>query len=348
MIEQNNASIKQLAVHRIGNQVNGNELLLSAGVVDLADDNLKNHLQRYFLQSFEWQEYYNFSFSNGESAYNPVFKFCENLFQNPDLFHQTSVDLAKYLYETSHHPQIKDGDLLVAHFQNVILDDELVDALCIFKSESKQAFLDVEISSVQTKVVPFEGIQIDKLDKACIVFNTHKEEGYKVTILDKSNKITEAQYWREQFLNVRACEDAYHLTKGIMQNTKNFITKELPKETELNKSDQLGLLNRSLEYFKNNASFNKSEFEEEVFQDPEIIESFNRYEPSNTNLPMDAYQNSFEISENALKKQARVFKSIIKLDKNFHIYVHGDRELIEQGRESDGRKYYKIYFSEET
>ena len=63
---------------------------------------------------------------------------------------------------------------------------------------------------------------------------------------------------------------------------------------------------------------------------------------------MHEFADSFEISDNAVRKQSKVYKSVIKLDKNFHIYVHGDRELIEQGRDPDGRKYYKIYFNEET
>ena len=56
---------------------------------------------------------------------------------------------------------------------------------------------------------------------------------------------------------------------------------------------------------------------------------------------------SYDISESAVKKQARAYKSVIKLDKNFHIYVHGNRELIEQGEDEKG-KYYKVYFKEES
>ncbi|AQY21015.1 hypothetical protein PG310_09455 [Riemerella anatipestifer] len=40
-------------------------------------------------------------------------------------------------------------------------------------------------------------------------------------------------------------------------------------------------------------------------------------------------------------------KTIIRLDRNFHIYVHGDRKKIEQGKDEKG-KYYKIYFKEES
>jgi len=39
---------------------------------------------------------------------------------------------------------------------------------------------------------------------------------------------------------------------------------------------------------------------------------------------------------------------LIKRDKNIHTYVHGHRGLIEQGVDEKGRKFYKIYYSEES
>ena len=39
---------------------------------------------------------------------------------------------------------------------------------------------------------------------------------------------------------------------------------------------------------------------------------------------------------------------MLKLDKNFHIYIHGDKDLIEKGYDqTTGKKYYKIYYDEE-
>jgi hypothetical protein len=40
-------------------------------------------------------------------------------------------------------------------------------------------------------------------------------------------------------------------------------------------------------------------------------------------------------------------KSIIKLDKNFENHIHGNHNLIEQGRDVKG-KFYKIYYQEEN
>ena len=43
----------------------------------------------------------------------------------------------------------------------------------------------------------------------------------------------------------------------------------------------------------------------------------------------------------------RSIKRVIKLDKNFDIYIHGNSELIEQGEDNKG-KYYKVYYNEES
>lgn len=57
---------------------------------------------------------------------------------------------------------------------------------------------------------------------------------------------------------------------------------------------------------------------------------------------------NFTISDSAVKKQARAFKSIIKLDKNFHIYVHGNNQYIKRGYdEATGMHYYQLFFKEE-
>jgi hypothetical protein len=80
---------------------------------------------------------------------------------------------------------------------------------------------------------------------------------------------------------------------------------------------------------------------------PDVIQSFNQYKKDYQQEYELDLADDFSISESAVKKQSRVFKSVIKLDKNFHIYVHGNRNLIEQGADNNG-KFYKIYYEEEN
>ena len=99
--------------------------------------------------------------------------------------------------------------------------------------------------------------------------------------------------------------------------------------------------------FKNNETFEQEDFEREIFKAPELIESYKKFDTEYRETNELEIEDSFGISGQAVKKQARIFKSVLKLDKNFHVYIHGDRELIEQGVDNQGRKYYKLYYDEE-
>lgn len=79
-----------------------------------------------------------------------------------------------------------------------------------------------------------------------------------------------------------------------------------------------------------------------------MITSFKKFKGDFQNERELNVVSEFEISAQAVKRQSRVFKSVLKLDRNFHIYIHGDKELIEKGVDPDGRKYYKIYYREES
>jgi hypothetical protein len=82
-------------------------------------------------------------------------------------------------------------------------------------------------------------------------------------------------------------------------------------------------------------------------QQPDVIQSFTQYKSDYQKESGLDIADNFTISDSAVKKQARIYKNVIKLDKNFHIYIHGNRDMIEQGNDEKG-KYYKIYYKEEN
>lgn len=347
MLNHINSNIEKLSVHRIGNKNSNEDLVLSNDVVDITDSGLKELLIKFFLQPLINPEYYSFTFSNKDITLNPMYRFASTIFENSENFHINSEYMAKQLYELSTHPQIKSGDLFVVYFTDLLLDNISYDAVGLFKSENKHSFLKVEEGKELFAINYEEGINIEKLDKGCLILNIDRETGYKVCIVDKSNKSSEAQYWKDQFLLLAPCNDDYHHTKQFMNITKNFVTKQLTEDFDVTRTEQIELLKKSVDYFKKKDTFDIKEFEEEVFQDKAVIKSFrsfdNEYRTDN-NIEMS---DTFEISEQAVKKQAKIFKSVLKLDKNFHIYIHGDNRMIEQGVDDDGRKFYKIYYKEE-
>jgi len=348
MIDYANINLEKVSVHHVGNKNNDEALRLSKEMLNSADSRLKELLKRYFFTPFTANEFYNFTFTNEDYKLNPLYNFASDVFDRPKTFHTNSINIAKHLYEVSNHPQIKSGDLFIADFSNVSIEGEFVNAIGIFKSENRQSFLKLNSDGDDFELNYDDGINIDKLDKGCLIFETDRDSGYKVCIIDKANKGVEAQFWKDSFLMLRPCHDEYHQTKNFLDITKNFVTTQLSEEFEVNKTHQIDMLNRSMDYFKTHDSFDKKQFEKEVFQETDIIKSFRTFDD---NYRMDNaidVEDGFEISVNAVKKQARIFKSILKLDKNFHIYIHGNNDLIEQGVEKDGRKYYKIYFDKES
>ena len=342
MFDFTDAFLQQASIHKIGNKADDEGTQLSADALDLESMDLRVLLQRFFLSHFKTEEYYSFNFTEDDLALNPMYNYAKRMFNDGD-FHAKTVSIAHYLYEVSNHPMIKPGDLLVGIIKNVDIKGNRTNAIAILKVENMQAFLTMDTDlSMQSE----QGINIDKIDKAAFIFNTEEKDGYRVLIIDKANS-ADAVYWKDDFLKVKPVSDEFHNTKNFLQIAKTFVVKQLPEDFEVDKPRQIDMLNKSIEFFKKNDVFDKDEFEKEIFGDKEVISSFKSFYDDykeNNNVEI---QDSFEISNQAVKKQAKIFKSVLKLDKNFHIYIHGDRELIEKGTEPDGRKFYKIYYTAE-
>lgn len=347
MIDISNTTIQQVSVHHVGNVTNGENLILSKEAMYVEDEKLLEVLGSFFLTPFKTEEFYAFTFSNGDFNLNPVYVFASSIFDYPASFNINSINLAKHLYENSLHPQIKAGDLFVCYFPTLRYGEEQVEAIGLFKSENRQDFLKLNTEQNGFSLQYDDGIDINKLDKGCLILNLERDAGYKVTIIDKANKGSEAQFWKDTFLQIKPCQDEYHYTKEFLNITKDFVSTKMTDEFHVSKTDQIDLLNRSVNFFKENESFDKELFEKEIFKDDNLIQSFRSFDENYREENDVELLDAFDISKEAVKKQARNFKSILKLDKNFHVYIHGDRELIQQGTDADGRKYYKIYYEKE-
>jgi hypothetical protein len=341
-----NSQIFEIAVHHVGNRTSDEFYNLSNQTINI-DDNLKDLLSIYFFSSFKSDEYFNF-YHDSDLALNEGYVYASKIFDQPENLFEQSVNLAKHLYEQSVHPKIKGGEFYTVYFKNCIVDGTTTDAVGLFKSENKDTFLKVYPSGDGFEIESEKGVNINKLDKGCLIFNIEKENGYLVSVVDNTNRGAEAQYWVDNFLHVRPRKDEYFHTQQMLSLCKNFVTKELPQQFEVSKADQVDILNKSVQFFKENEHFQMDDFTQFVIGQTNMIESFNEYRTDFQREREIDISDNFAISESAVKKQARSIKSIIRLDKNFHIYVHGNRELIERGVDENGRKYYKIYYSEEA
>ncbi len=341
-----NTNIESIVLHKVGNKHHEEPIVFSDTALEV-DDELNEVLSIYFQSHFKSDEQYRF-FHDSELELNETYHYVSAIFNNPESIIDQSKNLAKHLYNHSIHPNINGGEFYVVYFKDNFAGVNANEAIGLFKTENKDIFLETDYHSDHFEISTREGININKLDKGCIIYNNSKTEGYILSIVDNINKEKEARYWRDDFLGVVTLKNDFQQTNQFMGITKQFLTKQLPEEYEVNKTDQIELMNKTMDFFKNNETFEKEKFENEVFHDKALIESFKVFDNSYKEKNEIDISDNFDISTQAVKKQSRVYKSVLKLDKNFHIYIHGDKDLIEQGIDENGKKFYKIYYENES
>jgi len=347
MLNFENCEIHNIVIHDIGNKYEDGKLNLSVSCFQTEDADVHLLLKNYFLNPFKRDAFYRFMPYDDDLFHNPVYRAANAVFENPDHFYEASLTIARHLFEQSNHPNIKAGELYVVYFKNCFLDEGVCDALGIFKSENKDTFLKIILHDDSYALKSESGINIKKLDKACLIFNIESEKGYRVNILDKTNS-TEALYWTTDFLGLEQCEDNYFQTSNYLKLCKDFVKDVYNQENNISKTDQIDLLNRSIDYFKKAEVFDENHFKDQVVMEPQIITAFEEFKDFYEQEKDIALKDSFGVSTSAVKDEKKYFRHVLKLDKNFHVYIHGQKKYIEKGYDTArDMNYYKLYFREE-
>lgn len=337
--------LKQACLHHIGSKVADEGVVLSGEPLQLDEASLKN-LFTYCLSSFKEGETFCFYNELG-LQFNEACACVGRIFADPKTLVEQSQNLAKVLYEHSEHHGIKSGDFIVVYFTDCEINGYVTDAVGLYKCENKNSFLSVICDADKVEITTLQGLDLKHVDKAALIFNANADEGYSIAIIDNTNR-TEAKYWVDDFLQAKLCADEYQHTRTFLNATKAFITKELPATQEVSRVEQAELMDKALRYFKENETFEMDDFNQQVMDDETLLADFGQY--------VDDYMakndlepaESFAISESAVKKSQHSMKSVIKLDRNFHIYVHGGEGLIKKGYDEEtGMEYYQLYFKKE-
>lgn len=335
--------LSKIIVHKVGNKINQESLILSQEELQLSED-MQELLCDFFLKAFKSEEQFHF-YSDTYLVNNPVYSSVSEIFEDKDKFLWESENIAKHLYDITENPRVQNGEVFIVYFEGEESEAGKIDKIGIFKTENKEPFLKIFPENETFSIEKDYGIALSKIDKAALIYNNDKENGFVVSAVD-NNKNGDMYYWFEDFLKIKQREDDYFQTQETLSVYKDYITKQLPQEFEISKADQADFLNKSINFFKEKEEFKFDEFANEVLQDENVIESFTNFKTDYEQEMQVSISEDFPINTTAVKKQQRYFKSIIKLDKNFHIYIHGDRKMIETGQDEKG-KYYRLYFEEE-
>lgn len=340
MFEYKGADVAELFFQKINEEDEKNFHLIQDEFSPSEEETLKNIFLKPFSQSTETYEFTHAI----DLDLNVLYRLSQEIHRNEKIG-DTHEGILSHLRSSSRHPNIKEGELFVIRFSNIFFQGRALDAMGIFKVERKDPFIETPDWTKEPTLLFKEGIGEKKVDKACLIL--FDEDPY--TILAYDNNSSEAVFWKNDFIQLDFKKDHINDTNHFLQLTKTYITDQMPEEFEVSKTDQIDLLNKSIKYFKEAETFDKGEFELSVFgQEVEAISSFRNFDRQYQDEMDLELSDQFQIAVNSVKKQARIFKSVLKLDKNFHVYIHGDRELIERGEEPDGRKFYKIYYQNES
>lgn len=356
MVDFSDVIIEKLVVHKVGNRGKDEGFMVSSDLANISDEVLDKHLRKYFLSAFNMDNPYRFT-HDADLNLNEVYAYVKKVFAEPLCFQEQSVNILKHLYDRSTHPNIKSGEFYMVYFSNCIIEDRPYDAIGLFKSERKDNFLKVRDSHQRFQVEYQEGISVKKLDKGCVILNALEEQGYRVYVVDTTNKANEtAIYWADEFLKVKEYQDQHFYTKSYIDMCTEFCQQAADEEKAYtDKKEQALFLNDTINYFAKNHEFSLQDFNTAVLKDdPEIIEEFNAYKMTYEVVNEIDSTEFFEISPAAVKQAKRQIKNLIKLDTDIEIKIKNQvssdtgEEYIERGYDEEKRMhYYKVYFNSE-
>jgi len=349
MINLYNTHIDSLSLHRVGNKSRNEDMFLSEQPFSLNDE-ITPLIKEFFFKPFKEKEetYYQFA-HEVDLDYNDMFKYATENFTNPSSVHEISKKITQHLFEQSNHPHIKNGEVYVTYLTGLSIDNNVVDAIGIFKSELQADFLQFEEKGTHLDMILKQRVNLSKLDKGCLIFNYKKDEGYKILTVD-SNRY-DARYWLEHFLSVDAFQDENFITKKYLKFCQDFA-KEVVLPAE-DKKEEVMFMNRAVNHFAKNDNFEEASFLTEVMDNPDLISEFKNYKVDKGEKYSIEDVTSFPIANTAVSDARKKIKNVITLDTNIQIkmdFINPESadKFVEKGWDEEKQMYYYlVYFNKE-
>ncbi len=277
------------------------------------------------------------------------------IFNSDDGLLEKGCDIAKRLYSKSNHPNIKSGDLCISHIHNIDVNGELIQGLCILKSESVVPFLSISTRDGDLELHTEQGINPEKIDKGCLVLNHLASKGYHIFIFDRSG--TDSRFWVRDFLGVVPITDSPFLTNKYANMAVSFLEKEKKEKPKADDDsppwDTASAARDAISYFEEKKNFSLREFEEEVLKTPEAKAKFAEHRSKVEEEQGQRLEDSFEISKKDVTKAKNKIKTVMKLDTGAEVRLKPalaarPDTVLEHGYDEVRKmKFIKIYFNED-
>jgi hypothetical protein len=343
MIDFKTAEITGCIVHLLGNAQAEENCFFSKAEVMLTEQesaDVKKILCKPFQATMQAHQ-----FTHADNLQeNIMYGHVSDIFANPNELAAVSKEMTQWLYRLSSDHAIKSGEVFYMLLDNITTEAGMTNGLVMIKLNAATKFIKVNALSQSFELLFDKGITSKNIEKACLILNDDYQEGFYVYPFEKL--IGETNYWDKYYLQCKARTDEYRQTNVLLNTFRDFVTNELPSE-QFSKKEKIDLIRNSMDYMiENNDAVQIDDFISQQLAEPEYQDNYKaslQVYVSDNDVQL---QDTFAASKDAIQLQRKKFRSIIKLDKNFHIYVHSNEDLIERGNDEKG-KYYKVYFNEE-
>ena len=341
------AKLTALSLARVGNPLRSEPLRTSKELCRFSDEDA-NVLTPSFLKPFKNLEVKQFAHHSSLDL-NEVYRYAGTIFNDPDTLLAHGRKIARHLYNTSKHPNIKPGDLCVALVNDLLIDGEPRQAISLIKSESRVPFLEIADDNGNLQLITHQGISPEKIDKGCLIVNQDKENGYVVYTFDRSSSGT--HFWMRDFLGVKFCRDADYMTRRYADMCVSFAKEGLPDEMGMEEKSRIA--GQAMSYFEERDEFDLKHFREEALKEPEIIEKFDTFRENQDEEDGGKLEESFPIAKKAARRAGNRFRSMMKLDCGVNLsftpsFSEEGEGAFERGYDEEkGKKFVKIYYEEE-
>lgn len=340
MIYTEYVKIQDIIIHQVGNKLSMDGVKLSDHCIDVTDE-LNELLVKHFLTPF--RERLSLQFKS-PLRNNSVYSLVKELFANKTDFIHLSQGLAKLLYENSTYSKIMNGEFYVVYFSNCVIDGITSDAVGLFKTEQKTAYLRVTPIADSYTIAEEQGFSLKHFEKACLIFNEDEDSGYQVAVIDKANKAPESQYWSDSFLQTKKRKTNCSQTESLFEMCKLFVSK-LDDKDEVQKAS---MMNRALSILDDSESIIElSNFKKEVFGNQDISNSFDEFRKEKQSEDQMELDEKFESDNSSLKKTGLKKLTTIHLDDNYDVVIRGTNDIEKGFDEKRQKHFYKLFYDKE-
>ena len=348
MIDVKNAYIAHISLQKVGHKVREEANIFADKTLEY-DESKEEQLIPFLLNPFKKSlEINHFTHYTEKLEFNVLYNQCAQMFEEKVDFIDFSQEVLSHLYEKSLHPQIKTGEVFVTLFENMMFDGISCRGIGIYKLENKKKFLRFDESKGLDYNI-WKGYKLEGIDKACMILDVHKEEGFRVFSIDDKN--VESEYWKKSFLEIDLIKDNNYHTKKYMELITDFSNDFLLDKTD--KKQQAEFISNSINVLNSNEFVTNEIIEDQVLKPFELIDQFKDYKKDYSENNRVEFVESFEVSVPTLMKESKKIKSEIKLDTKINIKLDltnpdAAEEYLERGFDEEKKMfYYKVFFNTE-